>query len=132
MKSSGLAPDCRPGRSRWRLLRRRNGRNVDTPLTVARESSVSRTWEFAANTRLRRCSRIDELPDDTSSSARSQILIGYPHADTSRATQTITLSFRPSSPTPPVAGRYNSAFTYVITTEYRKPGDVAAMGRSRH
>jgi hypothetical protein len=29
------APDRRPGRSRWRLLRQGNVRNVDTPLTVA-------------------------------------------------------------------------------------------------
>jgi hypothetical protein len=47
------------GTARWRtfgLLQTgrlfiMHGRKVDTPLTVARESQFSRTWEFAANTR---------------------------------------------------------------------------------
>jgi len=46
------------GRNRWRLLRQSNGRNVDTPLTVARESSFSRTSEFAVHTRLGRSFRV--------------------------------------------------------------------------
>ena len=32
-----------------------------SPLTVARESSFSRTWEFAGNTRAGQCFRIDKV-----------------------------------------------------------------------
>ena len=34
-RPSGFGPDRRPGQSRWRLLRQRNGRNLNTTLTDA-------------------------------------------------------------------------------------------------
>jgi hypothetical protein len=55
-----------------------------------------------------------------------------PGPTVSRTTRTTILWFQPSSPTALVAGRYNSAFTCVITTGWRKHGEMAAMGRTRH
>ncbi len=68
-----------------------------TPLRHG-EKSASKDSPGRDRTRVGRSFRIDELPDDTSWSARSRILISYPHAYTSRATRTTVLSFRLSSP----------------------------------